>query len=67
MVRFQLVLYLDTNIEGYAIGNLNSRVLESLRTSEIAYFDLSTSLGDEDGLNLDSQNLLHGTRIDMSA
>ena len=35
-------------------------MLNALRTSEISYLDLSTSMGDEDGLNLDSQELLHG-------
>ena len=42
-------------------GKLTHRTLDILRTSEIAYLDLSSSMGDQDGLNLDAQALLHGT------
>ncbi|KAI0791197.1 hypothetical protein C8Q75DRAFT_732327 [Abortiporus biennis] len=39
-------------------GKLNTRVLNLLRMSEIEIIDLSPSMTDEDGLNLDSQELL---------
>ena len=42
------------------IGYLNTRVLNILRTSEIEYLDLAPSIGDENGLNLDSNDLFHG-------
>ena len=42
-------------------GKLTHRTLDIFRTSEIAYLDLSSSLGDQDGLNLDAQALFHGT------
>ncbi|KAI0703829.1 hypothetical protein BC835DRAFT_1480366 [Cytidiella melzeri] len=40
-------------------GYMNTRVLNILRTSEIEYLDLSASIGDEGGLNLDSQDVFH--------
>ena len=41
-------------------GNLNARVLELLRTSEIQCLDLAASMTDEEGLNLDARDILHG-------
>ena len=43
-------------------GNLNARVLELLRTSEIQCLDLAASMTDEEGLNLDARDILHGIR-----
>ncbi|KAI0806085.1 hypothetical protein BC629DRAFT_1141943 [Irpex lacteus] len=38
-------------------GYLNTRILNILRTSEIEYLDIASSIGDENGLNLDSEDL----------
>ena len=43
-------------------GNLNARVLELLRTSEIQCLDLAASMTDEEGLNLDARDILHDIR-----
>ncbi|KAK7678594.1 hypothetical protein QCA50_018466 [Cerrena zonata] len=40
-------------------GNLNARVLDLLRMSEIRCLDLAASMTDEEGLNLDARDLLH--------
>ncbi|CAL1715860.1 unnamed protein product [Somion occarium] len=40
-------------------GNLNARVLNLLRMSEIECLDLAASMTDEEGLNLDARDLLH--------
>ncbi|KAI0069802.1 hypothetical protein K474DRAFT_1693993 [Panus rudis PR-1116 ss-1] len=40
-------------------GNLNSRVLNILRMSEVECLDLTASMTDEEGLNLDARELLH--------
>ena len=47
-------------------GNLNARVLELLRTSEIQCLDLAASMTDEEGLNLDARDILHGIRTLIS-
>ncbi|EKM57872.1 uncharacterized protein PHACADRAFT_206742 [Phanerochaete carnosa HHB-10118-sp] len=39
-------------------GFVNTRVLDAFRTSEVEFLDLTTSLAEEDGLNMDARDIL---------
>lgn len=52
--KFSLSSYMNT-------GNLNTRVLNLLRMSELESLDMTASMTDEEGLNLDAHELLLGT------
>ena len=39
---------------------MNTRVLSVLRTSEIEFLDLTPSMAEEGGLNIDARDMLQG-------
>lgn len=49
-----------TGLDSSRAGNLNPRILDLLRMSEVDSIDLTASMTDEEGLNLDARVLLHG-------
>ena len=62
MVCAPLKSSLRTGFDSSRAGNLNPRILDLMRMSEIDSIDLTASMTDEEGLNLDARVLLHGVQ-----